>query len=78
MHSRTPYKAFSSGCDLVAHVNFLKHHLCKEGRCHGASAPKTPTGLVSATAIPVTDRTLSPRRTPFIRLIVLSVDRMSA
>lgn len=36
---------------------------------------KDSGSLVSATAIPVTDRT---RHTAFIRLIVLSVDRMSA
>lgn len=28
MHSQTPRRAFSSGCDRVAHVYFLRHHSC--------------------------------------------------
>lgn len=63
---------------MAAYVNFLKHHLCRRGTARKVAVMAPVLGLVSATAIPVTDRTLSPRRTPFIRLIVLSVDRMSA
>lgn len=61
---------------MAVHLNFLEHHLCwcRTAR-KVAVTPKTAAGLVSAAAIPVTDRT---RRSAFIRLIVLSVERMSA